>query len=170
MTTKDLSRYYEFLSPEERFQVFIGAMARDDVEEAQKLDHSCQRQTYKMTDSAFSDRIDASDKITLLFCSEIAFYLGRLDIAKIQKDSPITKDLRKQCELKVKTIWEGFNQFCNVHIGVDGQTMVMAWMPPVMDFLYMIDDEAVEVDRIASDEYNDTLVAIWQREIDYGEV
>jgi hypothetical protein len=56
MSKNGLRRYYERLSPEERFRLDILAMARGDAAESERLVGSCPKLSYRMNDRAFVGR------------------------------------------------------------------------------------------------------------------
>jgi hypothetical protein len=72
MKKDDLAKFYEYLTPEERFRLFIEAMAREDAGECRNLDNSCPREVYEMNDLAYQDRVKASEEIALLACLDLA--------------------------------------------------------------------------------------------------
>ena len=54
----EATRLYDHFSPPERLALVIEAMARDDAQEAQRLQRSCPRATYTGRDPQFEDRWD----------------------------------------------------------------------------------------------------------------
>jgi hypothetical protein len=67
-----LRKFYDRLTPEERFRLYIEAIARGDEEEGRNLEKSCPRLVYEMNDKAYEDRVRASEEITLAVCLDLA--------------------------------------------------------------------------------------------------
>jgi hypothetical protein len=47
---KDITKNYALLTNDERFRLFVEAIGRKDLQDADRLDNSCPRKTYKMPD------------------------------------------------------------------------------------------------------------------------
>jgi hypothetical protein len=58
-------RYYDQLTPEERFRLDVLAMARGDMEESELLTRTCQRETYTMNHRGYTGRWTGTYEITL---------------------------------------------------------------------------------------------------------
>ena len=78
MKKDGLAKFYGRLTPEERFKLFIEAIARGDEVECRNLVKSCPRLTYEMNDMAYEDLVRASEKITTLLCLDLAPRLIKL--------------------------------------------------------------------------------------------
>jgi hypothetical protein len=50
------ARYYDRLTPEERFRLDVLAVARGDEEESELLTRTCQRETYTMNHRGYTAR------------------------------------------------------------------------------------------------------------------
>jgi hypothetical protein len=72
MKKDGLRKFYEYLTPEERFRLFIEARAREDAGECRNLEKSCPKLVYEMNDADYQDRVRASEKITTLTCLDLA--------------------------------------------------------------------------------------------------
>jgi hypothetical protein len=72
MKKDGLRKFYEYLTPEERFRLFIEARGRADAGECRNLEKSCPRLVYEMNDMAYEDRVRASEKMTTLACLDLA--------------------------------------------------------------------------------------------------
>ncbi len=79
MSKKGLGRYYDRLTPEERFRLDVLAMARGDTAESERLVVSCPRFSYTMNDRGFAGRWQGATEITL----RVYIPLGEL-LAKLQ--------------------------------------------------------------------------------------
>jgi hypothetical protein len=78
MRKDSLRKFYDRLTPEERFRLYIEAIARGDEEEWRNLEKSCPRLVYEMNDRAYEDRVRASEEITVLVCLDLAPRLAKL--------------------------------------------------------------------------------------------
>jgi hypothetical protein len=78
MRKDNLRKFYDRLTPEERFRLYIEAIARGDEEEWRNLEKSCPRLVYEMNDRAYEDRVRASEEITVLVCLDLATRLAKL--------------------------------------------------------------------------------------------
>jgi hypothetical protein len=56
MRHKGHARYYDRLTPEERFRLDVLATARGDMEESELLTRTCPRMTYTMNHRGFTGR------------------------------------------------------------------------------------------------------------------
>jgi hypothetical protein len=72
------ARYYDKLTPEERFRLDVLAMARGDKEESELLVRSCPRLQYTMNHRGFTGRWLGAMDITLRTYLEVAGYLDRI--------------------------------------------------------------------------------------------
>lgn len=78
MKKDGLARFYDRLTPEERFRLLVEAVARGDAGECRNLDKSCPRFVYEMNDAAHGDRVRASEMVTTLTCLDLAPRLAKL--------------------------------------------------------------------------------------------
>ena len=78
MKKDGLKKLYDRLSPEERFKLFIEAIARGDEEEGRNLEKSCPRVVYEMNAMAYEDLVGASEKITVMACLDLTPRLIKL--------------------------------------------------------------------------------------------
>jgi len=74
----DVTRYYERLEPRERMIAAIGAAARADDQEIDRLVGSCPRHTYVETDVAFTQRMRAAGYVTTALAVELGPLLRTL--------------------------------------------------------------------------------------------
>ena len=95
MRKDDLAKHYDRLTPEERFRLFIEARARADAGECRNLEKSCPRLLYEMNDTAYEDRVRASEKITTLTCLDLAPRLIKLRM--LMAFSGVLASLRNAC-------------------------------------------------------------------------
>ncbi len=79
MKQKGHARYYDRLTPEERFRLDLLATARGDMEESELLTRTCQRETYIMNHRGYTGRWNGTHDITLRMYIAI-----ENDLAKLQ--------------------------------------------------------------------------------------
>jgi hypothetical protein len=79
MKQKGHARYYDRLTPEERFRLDLLATARGDMEESELLTRTCQRETYTMNHRGYTGRWNGTYEITLRMYIAI-----ENDLAKLQ--------------------------------------------------------------------------------------
>jgi hypothetical protein len=72
------ARYYDKLTPEERFRLDMLAMARGDEEESELLVRTCPRLQYTMNHRGFTGRWLGAMDITLRLYLDLAGYLDRI--------------------------------------------------------------------------------------------
>jgi hypothetical protein len=74
------ARYYDQLTPEERFRLDVLATARGDVEESELLTRTCQRMAYTMNHRGFTGRWTGAIEITLRMYIAINNELAKLQM------------------------------------------------------------------------------------------
>lgn len=88
MRRDGLAKLYDRLTPEERFRLYIEAIARGDEEEWRNLEKSCPRLVYEMNDQAYEDRVRASEEVTLAVCLDLAPRSQAEDAYGVQRCPP----------------------------------------------------------------------------------
>jgi hypothetical protein len=73
-------RYYDQLTPEERFRLDVLAMARGDAEESELLTRTCQRETYTMNHRGYTGRWTGTYEITLRMYIAVNNELAKLQM------------------------------------------------------------------------------------------
>jgi len=99
MRKDNLRKFYDRLTPEERFRLYIEAIARGDEEERRNLEKSCPRLVYEMNDRAYEDRVRASEEITVLVCLDLAPRLAKLKM--LMAISDVILGLQSRCLYEV---------------------------------------------------------------------
>jgi hypothetical protein len=99
MRKDSLRKFYDRLTPEERFRLYIEAIARGDDEEWRNLEKSCPRLVYEMNDRAYEDRVRASEEITVLVCLDLAPRLAKLKM--LMAFSDVILGLQSRCLYEV---------------------------------------------------------------------
>ena len=77
---KRLGRYYDRLTPEERFQLDVLALARGDEEESERLVASCPRRTYTMNDWEFAVRWRVAWELAMLAYIDVVRPLEKIRV------------------------------------------------------------------------------------------
>lgn len=77
------ARYYDRLTPEERFRLDVLAMARGDTEESQLLTNTCPRRSYTMNERGFTGRWLGAMDVTLRAYLDLAGYLEKLKMVEV---------------------------------------------------------------------------------------
>jgi hypothetical protein len=90
-----LAKFYAYLTPEERFRLFIEARAREDAGECRNLEKSCPKLICETNDMAYEDLLRASEKITTLVCLDLAPRLIKLRM--LMAFSGVLASLRNTC-------------------------------------------------------------------------
>jgi len=80
MKSNGQARYYDKLTPEERFRLDVLAMARGDKEESELLLRTCPRETYTMNHRGFTGRWTGTFEITLRMYIAINNELSKLQM------------------------------------------------------------------------------------------
>jgi hypothetical protein len=78
MRKDKLGKFYDRLDPDERFRLGLKAAARGDEEDVERLRDTCPRETYTANDTAFTDRISGSLKMTMMLFEHLAPRLTKL--------------------------------------------------------------------------------------------
>jgi hypothetical protein len=78
-----LRRYYDGLTPEERFRLDVLALARGDEEESERLTSGCQRETYTMNHRGFTGRWTGIYDITLRMYIALNNELSKLQMIEV---------------------------------------------------------------------------------------
>ena len=74
------ARYYDRLTPEERFRLDVLATARGDMEESELLNRTSQRMTYTMNHAGYTGRWSGLFDITLRIYIPLAHHLAKLQM------------------------------------------------------------------------------------------
>jgi hypothetical protein len=73
----DPARFYDILSVDERFRLFVAAAARRDEQELDRLNATCPQKTYRMPDYEYIRRKSMFWLLAVTHCNEV----HRLDLA-----------------------------------------------------------------------------------------
>jgi len=78
MRKDKLGKLYDRLDPDERFRLGLKAAARGDEEDMKRLRDTCPRETYTANDTAFTNRISGSQKMTMKLFQLLTLSLTKL--------------------------------------------------------------------------------------------
>jgi len=143
---KKLERLYDRLTPEERFQLALEALGRDDDDEMELLFLTCPKKVYSLPDPAFTDRLKAIHFITIGFCLIWEFaYAGRSIVGgglsaclSGPKEFPGKEQFEKLWDAEskfakdLKIGWRGFSAFCQER-GLNPEALLKTFFPPVLE-------------------------------------
>ena len=87
MKRSSLEGMYDRLTAEERYRLVVEALARGDEQEAERLMNTCPRKTYTMNDLACTERLRASQLITMSVCAELIDMLGMLRLNEAHREA-----------------------------------------------------------------------------------
>lgn len=80
MNKNGLRRYYDRLTPEERFRLDVLAMVRGDAAESERLVGSCPRFSYTMNERGFAGRWQGATELTLRVYIPLGEQLAKLQM------------------------------------------------------------------------------------------
>ncbi len=87
MNKNGLDKFYDRLSPDERFRLDVEATARGDETDSKKLVDSCPRRHYKQNEVAFTGRWQAAIHLTLAVSLDLSQHLARLQMLEALKET-----------------------------------------------------------------------------------
>jgi hypothetical protein len=79
------ARYYDKLTPEERFRLDVLAMARGDVEESELLTRTCPRHNYTMNDVRFAGRWNGAIELGLVALMDLRPTVAKLRMIEVSR-------------------------------------------------------------------------------------
>ncbi len=192
-TLKGVGRLYDQLGPEERFKLAMAAAARGDEAENDRLIRTCPRVPYRLTDPAFHGRCMAAYMLVAAFEGGIVFYLGWLaafdalaeplgaaievlvgpeangrENGDILLYSPRCLAIaRKVIAGNVRALWDGFGACCREEVGVEAETLIRAFYPPLMKQLdhFRDDIDVAEADPAQFAKHRDRFGQLWRKSL-----
>jgi len=74
------------------------------------------------------------------------------------------EELAEALATEVRTLWEAFSRFCRVEMGAEPETVLLAWFPPVVDWIEgaLSAADGVRVDADVLEDYERTLTNAWR--------
>jgi hypothetical protein len=82
MRRDGLGKFYDRLTPNERFRLVVEAQARGDMDECLRLTESCPRNNYTMRDVAYETLVRASEEMVMVLCLDLAPRLAKIRILR----------------------------------------------------------------------------------------
>ncbi len=83
MSARGLEKLYDEFTAEERFRLVIGAMARGDKLDVERLGRTCPKKSYTMSDAAYTDRLEVCEMLTLVTLLELLPKLAKLRMVEV---------------------------------------------------------------------------------------
>src|SRR5215213_3097294 len=83
---KGLGRYYDRLTPEERFRLDVLALSCRDEEESERLTATCPRRGYTMNDWGFVGRWEAARELAMLAYVDVVRRLDKIKMIGAFRD------------------------------------------------------------------------------------
>lgn len=130
---------YQHITPQERVNLTIAALAREDFTEADRLTDSCPMHLYRMRDKEFCSRMLALPSIQHLFYEQCVYHyniLIRIDYAALfledtdsehmNEKQPSFDKVHKRYDMlvsRLKAVYQGFMLFCD-EVGLDSEAML----------------------------------------------
>jgi hypothetical protein len=79
------ARYYDRLTPEERFRLDLEAMARGDAEESELLTRTCPKRDYIMNDVQFAGRWDGAIQLSMVVLMDLRPAVAKLRMIEVSR-------------------------------------------------------------------------------------
>jgi hypothetical protein len=79
------ARYYDRLTPEERFRLDVEAMARGDKEESNLLTRTCPKRDYIMNDVQFAGRWDGAIELSMAALMDLRPAIAKLRMIEVSR-------------------------------------------------------------------------------------
>ncbi len=128
---------YEQITAQERTNLTVLALARNDIKEADRLYDTCPKYEYKVADKEYNCRLMAIPIINHLFLEQCVYHynvLAKIDstILLLEVTSPPSLNEENDAKFdrlyhsrdlhvgKLKALYLGFRQFCD-QIGIDAE-------------------------------------------------
>jgi hypothetical protein len=152
MPRKKLERVYHQLTPQERFELSLEAMARGDHPEQERLMDTCQLMSYLETDAAYTSLMEATTLFVGQVMMDLRPVLAQLqmadwlldrfveDVIPFEARSPRELALSEHlsamvivCASRARGMWEAFGATCEDHLGVDAEVVAGAMFPEIRE-------------------------------------
>lgn len=149
-----LDKYYDRLTPKERFNLVIEAKCRGDDEEYENLLQSTPRKTLTMIDAKFVNKMEDSREIVLIFTlalMETVITIDKLDLAavhlerycqhchKITEEKMVSDEKYEAFTGKLygslNEICDSFKKFCSL-LNLEPDTLLGAHLKPAVPYFH----------------------------------
>jgi hypothetical protein len=135
-------KHYESFSPDERLNLTLAAIAREDIEEMQSLARTCPMMIYRSPDRRYAKRLQAVGVIALHFSNLIANCFNKIillnvisimdDVAPILSQKIFNSNENTNSALNIllsniaslRAIYNGLIDFCN-EIGINHEDILI---------------------------------------------
>ncbi len=176
MNGSSLAKLYDQFRPQERFALYLAALARGDETEAQRLLRTCPVLVYRETDGQFSDRVVRSEWLALAVMADTQRLLGWLDLLAVLHPlldadpgsdthgaALVCEKAEQMAAARIRATWEAFQDACRERVGVEASILLRAHGIPLEEHLakYAAELAAVERDAELYGEYRETVAAVW---------
>ncbi len=181
-----LRKYDNVLTADERFHLALAAMARDDETEIRRLQETCPRHTYMMTDLDFADRWYGSYRVAMAFC--VAWLWNQAQFVQAQwymaaREAAVEEGLTTATATEViercfqrgrelKSVYVAFLRFCAA-ARLDWRELLQ-WWPPIIDEIEMVrpilDSHTFDPPEELTDATYRLLAKVWQVPLDSSAV
>jgi hypothetical protein len=182
MARTKLARGYHNLTPKERFQLSLEAMARGDHAEQERLLETCPRVSYIETDAAYTSRMEAIALFVGEFMIDLRPVLAQLQLADgllerfldgavpLMERSPAEREFGELLSIteivsacRARSMWEAFGAVCEDELGVKADVIAGAIFPEIREEMARHDDliQLVPRDEKFEAEYREALQENW---------
>jgi hypothetical protein len=182
MARKKLERVYGNLTPQERFQLSLEAMARGDLPEQERLMETCPRLSYLETDAAYTSRMEAIALFVGALMIDLRPMLAQLQLADgllyrylegpvpLVERSPVEQEFGEVLSIqamvfacRARSMWEAFGAVCEDELGTKADVVAGAIFPEIRDDMARYDDliHLVPRDETLEAQYREVLQENW---------
>lgn len=121
---------YPQLSADERFKEVMRTFVNEDEVQREKLIKSCPMVSYRESDHAYTERVEASRDIVTTFVIQLLEYDKKISIIKILSETNSQyKSLITEVNffIEVKSFLLAFDTFCLEYLSIDPNDIIQAW-------------------------------------------
>ena len=89
---------------------------------------------------------------------------GALAVENADGDNAELEEASEALASKIQSLWEAFSQLCRVEMGSEPETVLLAWFPPVVDWIEgaLNAADGIGVDADLREEYLRALTTAWR--------
>ena len=173
MTKLDERNYYS-LTPEERVNLTIAALSRDDKEEILRLRRTCKRKKYLMLEHEYTSKLENIVWVSAKLSELHNFYYHNMilftsHMVTHKTDEQFTKFMlayNDQAEC-ILSLYDAFDAFC-LEAGLN-KTNVMTWLKidpkPIYNFIGETALTTLQPDPALTNHLKNRFLAIWNGDI-----
>lgn len=158
---------YPKLSADERFKMVIKTFVNGDEVQREKLVKSCPKVIYYESEKDYTERIEASRDIVMVFIIQLLEYDKIISNMKIlngfnYKEQNLNFDIKIIKE--VQSFLLAFETFCGDHVGIKSEDMIQAWYGYDERYIKRIEKIKQFIDFYQIDQDNE-LKEIWLKKV-----